>query len=140
MSKIDENIIYQSRPSWLYYYLLYLIGIVLFAFFNKAENMVGGIFALLSVIGLATIFRYRYLFTVTDDRVMMSVGLIARNTNEMKVKHIRSMMIRQNPVERLLGIGNLITISAAEGEAAVVFKGIRDPQGIKEKIRTLMEG
>lgn len=46
-------------------------------------------------------------------------------------------MVRQNIVERLLGIGTLITISAAEGEAAVVFKGIRDPQGIKEIIRGL---
>jgi uncharacterized membrane protein YdbT with pleckstrin-like domain len=63
--------------------------------------------------------------------------LIARNTNEMKIKHIRSMNVRQNPLERLLGIGTLITISAAEGEAAVVFKGIKYPHGVKEKIRGL---
>ena len=55
----------------------------------------------------------------------------------MKIKHIRSMNVRQNPVERLLGIGTLITISAAEGEAAVVFKGIRNPHGVKERIRGL---
>ncbi len=90
---------------------------------------------MLCVIGLAALFRFRYLFTVTEDRIVSRVGLIARNTNEMRLKHIRSMMAKQNPVERVLGIGTLITISAAEGEAAVVFKGIKDPQGVKEKIR-----
>ncbi len=58
----------------------------------------------------------------------------------MRLRHIRTTMVRQNIVERLLGIGTLITISAAEGEAAVFFKGIRDPQGIKEKIRSIQGG
>jgi len=94
----------------------------------------------LCVIGLAALFRFRYLFTVTEDRIVSRVGLIARNTNEMRLKHIRSMMVKQNIVERLLGIGTLITISAAEGEAAVIFKGISEPQGVKERIRGLSLG
>ncbi len=133
MSENGEKIVYRERPSWLNYYLLYLIGIVLFILFNNADNTAGGIFVLLFIIGLSAIFRFRYLFTVTEDRIIAQVGLIARNTTEMRIRHIRTTMVRQNIVERLLGIGTLITISAAEGEAAVVFKGIRDPQGGKRE-------
>jgi len=61
--------------------------------------------------------------------------LIARNTNEIQLRHIRAINVRQGIVERILGIGTVIFISAAEGEAAVVFKGIRDPLGVKERIR-----
>ena len=61
----------------------------------------------------AAISRYRYLFTVTEDRVISREGLIARNTTEMRVKHIRSMMVRQGLLERLLGIGTLISVSIA---------------------------
>jgi hypothetical protein len=32
---------------------------------------------------------------------------------------------------------SLIIISAAEGEAAVVFKGIRNPNGVKENINKI---
>ncbi len=85
--------------------------------------------------GLAAILRLRHLFTITNDRIITREGLIARNTNEMKVRHIRSMHVRQGAVERLLGLGTLTMISAADGEAAVVFKGIRDPQTVKEMIR-----
>jgi uncharacterized membrane protein YdbT with pleckstrin-like domain len=134
MNETDETIIYQGRPSWLNYYLLYVIGIVLFIFFANTGEIGKGLFVLLMIWGLAALFRYRYLFIVTEDRVVSRVGLIARNTNEMRVKHIRSLMVRQNSLERLLGIGTLIIASAAEGEAAVVFKGIRDPHGVKEMI------
>lgn len=65
----------------------------------------------------------------------MRVGLIAKNTNEMQLRHIRAINVRQGIIERILGIGTVMFISAAEGEAAVVFKGIRDPHGVKERIR-----
>ncbi len=137
MSEVNETIIYQARPSWLYYHCLYVVGIVLFGFFIKSGESGKGIFTLLLAIGLAAISKFRYLFTISNDRVITRVGLIARNTNEMKIRHIRNMNVRQNPLERLLGIGTLITISAANAEAAVVFKGIRNPQGVKERIRGL---
>jgi uncharacterized membrane protein YdbT with pleckstrin-like domain len=137
MNENNETIIYQKRPAWLNYYLLYLMGIVFFVFFIMADAIFNGIVMVLFFIGLAAIFRLRYLFTVTGERVMQKVGLIARNTNEMKIRHIRSMHVKQNPIERILGIGTLTTVSAADGEAAVIFKGIRDPQGVKERLRSL---
>lgn len=136
MNDKDEKIIYQGRPSWLNYYLLYLMGIIISGITFKAGELGGSLIILLITGMLAALFRFRYLFIVTNDRIITRVGLIARNTTEMRLRHIRTTMVRQNIVERLLGIGTLITISAAEGEAAVVFKGIRDPLGIKEKIRT----
>jgi uncharacterized membrane protein YdbT with pleckstrin-like domain len=137
MSDKDEKIIYQERPSWLNYYVLYIMGIIISGITFKAGEIGGSLIILLITGMLAALFRFRYLFIVTNDRIITRVGLIARNTTEMRIRHIRTMMVRQNIGERLLGIGTLITISAAEGEAAVVFKGIRDPQGIKEIIRGL---
>lgn len=65
----------------------------------------------------------------------MRAGLIARNTNEMQLRHIRAINVRQGIIERILGIGSIVFISAAESEAAVVFKGISDPYEVKERIR-----
>ncbi|MEW6419498.1 MAG: PH domain-containing protein [Nitrospirota bacterium] len=135
MNDTDEKTIYRERPSWLNYYVLYIMGFIISGITLKAGEIGGGLIILLITGLLAAIFRFRYLFIVTNDRIMVRVGLIARNTTEMRIRHIRTMMAKQNIVERLLGIGTLITISAAEGEAAVVFKGIRDPQGVNEKIR-----
>lgn len=67
----------------------------------------------------------------------MREGLIARNTNEMQLRHIRAINVKQGIIERILGIGTIMFLSSAEGEAAVIFKGIRDPHGVKEMIKEL---
>ena len=86
---------------------------------------------------VAAMLRYRYKFTITDEWIIMRVGLIARNTNEMQMNHIRAINIRQGIIERILGIGT-IEISSAAGEGVEVkFTGIRDPHGVKERVRGL---
>ncbi len=69
----------------------------------------------------------------------MREGLIARNTNEMQLRHIRAINVKQGIIERkrILGIGTIMFLSSAEGEAAVIFKGIRDLHGVKEMIKEL---
>ena len=137
MNEISETFIYQGRPSWLNYIGFYLIGLVLFVLSISDRNVGAGLTLLLLSVGSAAISRYRYLFTVRKDSIIMRVGLIAKNTNEMQLRHIRAINVRQGIIERILGIGTVIFISAAESEAAVVFKGIREPNRVKERIRSL---
>ena len=137
ISSKNEAIIYNGRPSWLYYYWLYIIGIALFFILTKAGNSAAGIIFLLTAFLVAAMLRYRYKFTITDEWIIMRVGLIARNTNEMQMSHIRAINIRQGIIERILGIGT-IEISSAAGEGVEVkFTGIRDPHGVKERVRGL---
>lgn len=114
---------------------LYLIGLVLFMLSISERNIIAGLILLLLCVGISALLRYRYLFTVTDNSIIMRVGLIARDTNEMQLRHIRAINVRQGIIKRILGIGTVIFISAAESESAVVFKGISDPYGLKERIR-----
>jgi uncharacterized membrane protein YdbT with pleckstrin-like domain len=128
---------YQQHPDWLYFSGLFLVagGALIVAL--RAGSLMVGFVAIVSLILLASYGRYRRLYTVTDQRVIMRTGLIARNTNEMDIRHIRGINVRQNATERLLGIGSLEIISAADGGAEVIFNGIRDPFGVKDRIRAL---
>ena len=127
----EERILYQSRPSWLNYIYLYIAGIVLFILFaNKGSTDIGTLVLIVLII-LSVILRYRYLYTITDDRIIMRVGLIARNTNEIFLKHIRAVYVRQRIIERLLDIGTIKFSSAAGEGVEVEFKGIRNPYGVR---------
>jgi len=136
----DETILYQTRPSWLYYYALYCIGIIIAALFHQAGDLEAAGFLVLVFAGIVMVFRFRHLFTITSDRIIARAGLIARNTNEIQLRHIRAVSVRQGVIERILGVGTLVFLSAAEGAATVVFKGVRDPFGLKERIRSVQEG
>jgi uncharacterized membrane protein YdbT with pleckstrin-like domain len=136
----DETILYQARPSWLYYYALYCIGVIVAALFHQVGDLEAAGLVVLVFVGIVMVFRFRHLFTITSDRIIARVGLIARNTNEIQLRHIRAVSVRQGVIERILGVGTLTFLSAAEGVATVVFKGVRDPIGLKERIRCVQEG
>jgi len=101
----DETILYQARPSWLYYYALYCIGIIVAALFHQAGDLEAAGLVVLVFAGIVMVFRFRHLFTITSERIIARVGLIARNTNEIQLRHIRAVSVRQGVIERILGSG-----------------------------------
>jgi len=134
---MSETIVYQEHPSWLNYAGLLLIGGCVLLVATIKENALGGLLISAIFFILATIFRYRRLYTITNQRVFMRVGLIANNTSEMELRHIRGMNVYQNIFERMLGVGTVEIISAADGGAEVVFQGISNPVSVKEQVRTI---
>ena len=140
MNEEERIFLYQSRPSWLNYIYLYIAGIILFIFFANMRSADIGTLVLIVLIILSIILRYRYLYTITDHRIIMRVGLIARNTNEIVTRHIRAINVRQSIVERLLDIGT-IEFSTAAGEGIEVrFKGIREPYKVKNVVKGNIDG
>ena len=134
---MSETIVYQEHPSWLNYAGLLLIGGCVLLAAIVMGNASGGFLISAIFFILATIFRYRRLYTITNQRVYMRVGLIANNTSEMELRHIRGMNVHQNIFERMLGVGTVEIISAADGGAEVVFQGISNPVSVKERVRTI---
>ena len=134
---LTESTIYRLHPDWLYFGGLIFIACIALIVTLQAGSVDAGFFVLAVTALLISFARYRRLYTVTDQRLIMRIGLIARNTNEMEIRHIRGINVRQNVIERLLGIGTLEIISAADGGAEVIFGGVRDPFGLKDRIRAL---
>lgn len=132
-----ERIILTLRPAWRYYYPWY-IAAVLAATLALESGAVAAAFVILLVVLTGTaIRRARYLFYVTNQRAVMQIGLIARDTNEMHVRHIRGMTIKQSIIERILCVGSLQLVSAADGVAEVLWSGINDPVRVKEIVRAI---
>lgn len=134
---LPETTIYRQHPDWLYFAGLISIAAIAVMIALASGSLAAVFFAFSLPMLLASYGRYRRLYTVTDQRVIERNGLIARNTNEMEIRHIRGINVRQNVLERLLGIGTIEIISAADGGAEVVFGGVRDPFGVKDRIRAL---
>lgn len=134
---LSELTIYRDHPSWLYFSGLLSLAGISFLISASADNLEGGLLLASLFLVLVTFARYRRLYTVTDHRIIMKIGIIANNTNEMEINHIRGINVRQNPLERVLGIGTLEFVSAADGSVEVIFSGIRNPVNVKEKIRKL---
>lgn len=72
---------------------------------------------------------------VTNKRVVLKKGIIARKTEEVKITSIETIEIRQSIWGRILGYGDVkIT---GRGDSLMVYKGIDNPMDVKRSIESI---
>jgi uncharacterized membrane protein YdbT with pleckstrin-like domain len=134
---MDETIHYQGHPSWRAFWGPLLLSGVFLLLLLDTKRLFLCLAISTTFFLIAVISRFRRDYTITDMRVIMRIGLISNNTSEIELQHIRGMNVRQNILERLLGIGTVLIISSADDTIEVVFEGISNPVRIKDMIRSI---
>ena len=72
-------------------------------------------------------------FAVTNKRVISKLGLIRRDVEEMNLKSIESVNLKQSIIGRVLNYGNIVI--SGRGSSQVIFKDIDNPVEIRKKIK-----
>lgn len=130
----SENIQFVLRPSWAYFINVYIVGLIVFAVSAAANSVELMVIAILATPIVAYILRLRHLFTITNQRIIARSGIIARDTQELALHHIRAINVHQNIANRILRIGHIEITSAADERGVIIIEGIGDPVGVKELI------
>lgn len=136
----EEVVHLQIRPAWRYYWRWFAAILAATILTAGTEISTEGIIFSLCIFAVVAVMRFRMLFTVTSKRAIMRIGLIARNTREVEIRHTREMTVRQGIIERLLGYGDIEISTAASTGAEVIFTGISYPHDLKEAIRHVRNG
>lgn len=72
--------------------------------------------------------RNTVLYTMTDSKIEIDQGLIARTTRNIPLRNIQDVTVSTTIPQRLLGIGNLVIENASEVGGVTVLKNIDDPR------------
>lgn len=72
-------------------------------------------------------------FAVTNKRVISKLGLIRRDVEEMNLKSIEGVNLKQSIIGRVLNYGNIVI--SGRGSSQVIFKDIDNPVEIRKKIK-----
>ena len=90
--------------------------------------------AVLAVFALALITgaigRARTTYTITNERLMIQHGLLARNHQETRLERVQNVASRQSVLERLLGVGTVEFDTAGEAQYDFAFRGVANPREI----------
>ena len=108
----DERIVYQAKLHW-----------IVFVSWR-------GLFTLFI---LPLIERISSEFAITNRRVIMKVGLVARRTLEMNLSKIESVNVDQGIFARLLGYGTVTVIGT--GGTKETFAHISDPTEFRRQFQ-----
>lgn len=72
--------------------------------------------------------RNTVLYTLTDSKIEIDQGLIARTTRNIPLRNIQDVTVSTSIPQRLLGFGNLVIENASEVGGVTILKNINDPR------------
>ena len=88
------------------------------------------IFFMMSIPKLIRYFTEEY--SITSRKILSKSGWISRNTDELPLKVIEGIDVKQTVIDRILGAGTLIV--TGRGTQRVTFEGVDNPIAVKKQL------
>jgi len=134
----DENLLLIGHRHWVVFWIpvFWLLISVLFYFeFPEMRGLlwIPGIMIVVTFL-IALIDYYMSEIGVTDIRVVIKMGLVARYTSETLLRNIASIKINQTFLGRLLNYGTVIVCDT--GAHVSLFKNIENPIEFQKRVQT----
>jgi uncharacterized membrane protein YdbT with pleckstrin-like domain len=137
-----ERVIYQGHPSWRAIIGFYLKGILVgaaAAVLAALLDSVGlGILTFAVVVGATVLFgfvkRIATVYTITDRRLNIKVGIIARKVQETRLQRVQNVNFSQGVYERIMQIGDVEFTTAGTDESNFVFAGVAQPEEVVKQV------
>lgn len=137
-----EKVIYEGHPSWRAILGYYLTGIaigVAVGFIVKLASSTGtGVLIAAAIIGITVlaglIKRIATVYTITDKRLNIKRGIVARKVQETRIQRVQNVNFGQSVYERIMQIGNVEFTTAGTEESNFVFQGVAQPEKVVEQV------
>lgn len=79
------------------------------------------------------------VYTLSDQRLKFTRGVLSKTTEDLELYRVRDTRFEQSVFERLLGLGRIRLFTTDETSPEIVLPWIGDAEGVREKIRALVE-
>jgi membrane protein YdbS with pleckstrin-like domain len=76
--------------------------------------------------------RYR----VSNQRILIESGVLSKRIDEVDMRTVEDIEFRQRPLERVLGIGEIVILGADKALGRFRLLGVEKPRDIRELIRS----
>ena len=137
-----EKVIYQGHPSWRAILGFYLKG----ALIGAAAGVLAALIKTVSL-GVATfvivlavtivvgfIKRVATVYTITDRRLNIKIGIISRKVKETRLQRVQNVNFGQGVYERIMQIGDVEFTTAGTDESNFVFAGVAQPEEVVKQV------
>ena len=74
-------------------------------------------------------------YKLSTQRLMIEVGFIGRKTEEIDLFRVNDVGVKQNPLERIVGIGDIFLASADSSSPSKYLHNIKQPDRVKDLLR-----
>ena len=78
--------------------------------------------------------RVATVYTITDRRLNIKVGIIARRVQETRLQRVQNVNYDQGVYERIMRIGDVEFTTAGTDESNFVFAGVAQPEQVVQQV------
>ena len=143
-----EHVLFEGHPSWrstLTFYLKGLLVVVAAAAVAAAVTSVGdefsgGVTGAVAVAALALVLVVGYLkriattYTITNRRLHIKRGIVARRTQEARLDRVQNVNTDQSALERIIRVGTVDFDTAGGDDNEFKFHGVADPSEVVQAV------
>ena len=138
-----ERVIYQGHPSWraiLGFYLKgALVGAAAGVLAALIDSSVGlGIVTFIVILAVTILVgfikRVATVYTITDRRLNIKIGIVARKVQETRLQRVQNVNYDQGVYERIMQIGDVEFTTAGTDESNFVFAGVAQPEQVVQQV------
>lgn len=140
----DERVIFTLRPTMIFVLIRYIVAAVVVVaaaalmgvLNNRNPQAVNGRVAFLVILGVGLlvfanpvyrhILRLREVYTMTDHKLEMRYGLIAKTVRNIPLKNIQDVTVTSSVWQRLMNLGD-IEIESASESGKIILDDIHHP-------------
>jgi uncharacterized membrane protein YdbT with pleckstrin-like domain len=94
--------------------------------------------ALIVVVGIF-IARARLTYKISSTKVIVEEGLVMKDSDELRLKDIRSIAVQRRGVRGWFGVGDIEFSSAARDDADIAFRAVPRVTAVRDLVRVQQE-
>jgi uncharacterized membrane protein YdbT with pleckstrin-like domain len=150
-----ENILFEGHPSWRSILGFYIKGLFVALVaagiaalvtkiaddeVNKGVVIAAGlaIFAVVVLVGFVK--RIGTTYTITDQRLHIKRGIIARKIQQTQLERVQNVNTHQTALERILQVGAVDFDTAGTEDSDFTFHGVAQPEEVMAAVDKAQRG
>lgn len=131
-----EHTIFTVRPTMVFIKALYALAVLsgIALVFGLATIGLPAWISILLALSLLLFPGYYHLrrnmirYTVTDAKLQIDTGLVARTTRNIPLSKVQDVTVSATIPQRLMGFGDIIVDNASEPDSSIVMHNISKPR------------
>lgn len=136
--------LFEGRPSWRAILGFYIVGVLVAAAIaavvalidSTGTGIVAFVVAVALVVFAGWLRRLGTRYAITNERLWIQRGLIARRTQETRLARVQNVNTSQSVLQRLLQVGTVDfdTAGTDAPDANFAFQGVAEPASVARRV------
>jgi uncharacterized membrane protein YdbT with pleckstrin-like domain len=107
-----------------------VVGVIVALIESTGTGVAAGAVLFAIILGIGFLMRIATTYTITNHRLHIKRGIIARKTQEARLERVQNVNTEQGVLDRILQVGSVDFDTAGTTDSDFAFRGVAQPEKV----------